>query len=52
MEYIVEQLGEGITPALICGVVNGGDCGDQETINDWTVDIPEMGHRLRGSKSA
>jgi len=42
VEYIVNNLGERATPQLVCGVFIGGDCGDQETINDWTIDIPPL----------
>ena len=32
--------GNDVTPAMFCGVFVGGDCGDQGSINDWTVDVP------------
>merc|ERR1719285_46947 len=41
VEYIVNNLEEEATAALVCGVFVGGDCGSQGTINDWTIDIPE-----------
>ena len=37
---VVNLKGDVVTPALFCGVFVGGDCGDQGSINDWTVDVP------------
>jgi len=41
VEYIVQHMADP-SAELFCGVFVGGDCGDQEGVNGWVVDIPEL----------
>jgi len=41
VEYILQHMSDP-SPALLCGVFVGGECGDQENVNGWVVDIPEF----------